>query len=132
MTADRVDDQGDHGRIAAVRFKVRALSHRSGDDRGGCRTEDGLENNVRPQRHILRDDAVRLRIAPENHRIQFSDDRSGSVEHQSESDQPEARGSDAEIHHVLHQNIAGVFRPGQARLAERKARLHEVNQCRAE
>ncbi len=40
----------------------------------------------------------------------------------------EARGADAEVHQVFHQDIAGVFGPGEAGLAHGEARLHEKDQ----
>ncbi len=134
VSADRIDDERDHCGINTVSLEVRALSHRSGDDRRCCRAEHRLENNVAPERHRLRDHAVLRRIRAADQKVRCSDESTEpSVEHDRETDQPEAGGSDTEIHHVFHENIACILRPGKACLAERKSGLHEIDQrCREE
>ena len=44
-----------------------------------------------------------------NERIKPADERAGTCKHDAEADQPEARCADAEVHHVFHQDVAGVF-----------------------
>ena len=50
------------------------------------------------------------------------------AEHEPEADDPESRRTQCKIHDVLHDDITGVFSPGQACLAHGKARLHKKDQ----
>ena len=54
----------------------------------------------------------------------------GAAEHQAEADDPVARGADAEVHHVFHQDVARVLGTGKAGFTQGKTRLHEVDQER--
>ena len=53
------------------------------------------------------------------------------AEHQAEADEPVAGRADAKIHHIFHEDIAGVLSAGEACLAEREAGLHEVDEERS-
>ena len=66
-----------------------------------------------------------------NERVEAADQCAGAAEHQAKADDPVARGADAEVHHVFHQDVAGVLCTGQASFAQSKACLHKVHQeCR--
>ena len=60
-----------------------------------------------------------------NRRVKPADDAISGTEHQAESNQPEHRRADAEVHQVFHQDVAGIFGTSEARFTHRKARLHE-------
>ena len=64
-------------------------------------------------------------------RVEAADQSAGAAEHQTEADEPVARGADAEVHHVLHQNIAGVLCTGETGFTQGEARLHEVDEERS-
>ncbi len=133
VSADRIDDEGDHGAVHAVGLEVRALCHGAGDDRRSRCAEHGLEDHIAPQRHRLRNDTCFCGVGAADEQIRDSDESAeSSVKHDREADEPEARGTDAEVHHVLHQDVAGVLCSCEARLAERKTRLHEVDECRTD
>ena len=53
-------------------------------------------------------------------------------EHNPETEQPVQRGSDAEVHQVLHQDIACILGPGKAGFTHGKSGLHEEDQRCAE
>ena len=63
-------------------------------------------------------------------RIKTADQGTGAAEHQAEADDPVARGADAEVHHVFHQDVARVLGTGKAGFTQGKTRLHEVDQER--
>ena len=116
VSADRIDQKGNDGGIDTVGLEIRPLCHGSGND-GCCRcAEHRLEDDVTPKRHGLRNHAVRGIVGASNQRIQASDNGSCASEHQAEAYQPVAGRSDAEVHHVLHQDVAGVLGPRQTGL----------------
>jgi len=127
VAADGVHHQRNGGGVDAVRFEVGALCHGAGHD-GGCRgAEHGLEYDVHPQRDIQ----TQVGIIALNERVEPADEGAGAAEHQPEADEPVARGADAKIHHVFHEDIAGVLGAGETRFTQSKTRLHEVNEeCR--
>ena len=116
--------QADGGGVAAVGAELRALGHRAGDDGRGSGAEHSLEHRVDPDRQRAEV------IAAADERIKPADERTGTGKHDAEADEPVARRTDTKIHHILHQNIAGIFCTGQAGLAQGKARLHEEHQKR--
>ena len=127
VAADGVDHQRDGCGVDAVGFEVGALGHRTGNDSGGRCAEDGLEHDVHPQRDIK----PQVAVIALNERIEPADQRACAAEHQAEADDPVARCADAEVHQVFHQDVAGVFGAGKARLTQRKTGLHKVDQeCR--
>ena len=122
VAGDGVDDQADGGGVAAVGAELRALGHRAGDDGRGGSAEHGLEHRVDP-------DGQRAEIvAAADERVKPADQRAGTGEHDAEADKPVAGRTDTKIHHILHQNIAGIFGAGQACLAQGKACLHEEHE----
>ena len=124
VAGDGVDDQADRGGVAAVGAELCALGHRAGNDGGGGRAEHRLEHRVDPDRQRAEV------IAAADERVKPADERAGAGEHHAEADQPVAGCADAKIHHILHQNIAGVFSAGQAGFTQSKACLHKEHQKR--
>ena len=126
VSFNRVDDQRDHCGINAVGFEVCTLCHGSRNDCRSCSAENRFENDKTPQRHCLRNHRSRI-VAPDKG-IKAADQRSRAAEHQAEADKPEARRTDTEIHHVFHEDIAGVLGSGQTGFAQSEACLHEVDE----
>ena len=128
VAGDGVNDQADSGRVAAVSAELGTLCHGAGNN-GCCRcTEHGLEHGINPKGHALRQDGA---VVTAHKGGKAADERAGTCKHDAEADQPEARCADAEVHHVFHQDVAGVLCTGQASFAQSKACLHKVHQeCR--
>ena len=123
VAADGVDHQRDRSRVNAVSLEVGALGHGAGHD-GGCRgAEHGLEHDVHPQGDIQ----TQMAVIALNEGIEAADQCAGAAEHQAKADDPVARGADAEVHHILHQNITGVLGTGETGLAQSESGLHEVH-----
>jgi len=101
-------------------------SNGAGNDGGRRCAEHSLEHDIDPQRDIQ----PQMAVIALNERVEAADECAGAAEHQAEADDPVARGADAEVHHILHQNIAGVLRTGKAGFTQSEARLHEVNEER--
>ena len=72
-----------------------------------------------------------MRIITLNEGVEPADESAGAAEHQAEADEPVAGRADTKIHHVFHEDIAGVLGAGEACLAEREAGLHEVDEERS-
>ena len=125
VAGNGVDQKGDSGGVDAVGAELGALRHSAGDDGGGGGAEDGLENGVGPQGDAGGKDAA---VILHDHGVKPAEEAGARAEHGAEADKPEARGADAEVHQVFHQDIAGVFGPGEAGLAHGEARLHEKDQ----
>ena len=52
--------------------------------------------------------------------------------HQTVTEEDKDNGPDAEVHQILHDDVARVLRTGEAGLHHGKAALHEENQNRAD
>ena len=124
VTGDGVDDQADGGGVAAVGTELCALCHGAGNNGGGRCAEHRLEHGVDPDRQRAEI------IAAADERVKPADECAGACEHHAEAHKPVAGRTDTKIHHILHQNIAGIFGAGQACLAQGKARLHKEHQKR--
>ena len=125
MSGDRIHDQADHRAVDTIRFKVCTLCHRTGNNRCRCSAEYSLKNRITPCRKCTEV------IRSSDQRVKSADQRTGSRKHNAEPDQPEARRSDTEIHHIFHQDITCIFCPRQPRLAKCKSGLHKKHQnCR--
>mgnify|MGYP000485069468 CR=1 FL=1 len=123
VAADGVHHQRDGGGVHAVGLEVGALGHGAGDD-SGCRgAEHGLEHDVHPQGNIQ----PQMAVIALNEGIETADQCAGAAEHQAEADEPVTGRADAEIHHVFHQDVAGVLCPGEASFAQGESGLHEVH-----
>lgn len=127
VTGDGVHDEADGRRVDAVGTELGALGHGAGND-GGCGgAENGLEHHIHPQRQ-----AAEI-VAALDEGVESADQGAGTGEHDAEAHQPEAGRTDTKIHHVFHQDIAGIFCPGQACLTYLKQRrlrsiiLHRVS-----
>ena len=129
VAGNGIDQQGDGGGVDAVGAELGALRHSAGDDGGGGGAEDGLENGVGPQGDAGGKDAA---VILHDHGVKPAEEAGARAEHDAEADKPEAGGADAEVHQVLHQDVAGVFGPGEACFAHGEARLHEKDQRRAQ
>ena len=127
VAADGVDHQRDRSGINAVSLEVGALGHGAGNDGGSRCAEHGLEHDVDPQRDIQ----TQMAVIALNERVEAADQCAGAAEHQAKADDPVARGADAEVHHILHQNITGVLGTGETGFAQGEARLHEVDEERS-
>ncbi len=119
VARDGVDDQADGCRVNAVGAELGALSHGAGDDGGGGGAEHSLEHHVDPQRQ-----GAEVVAAPDE-RVKAADQSAGAAKHNAEADDPIAGSADTKIHHILHQNIAGIFGSCQASFTQCKASLHE-------
>ena len=124
VAGDGVDQQGNGGGVDAVCAELGALCHGTGDDGGGGGAEHGLENGVGPQGNAGGKDVA---VVLHNHGVKPAEQAGACTEHDAEAHQPEAGGADAEVHHVFHQDVAGVLCPGKAGLAQSESGLHEVH-----
>jgi len=108
VARDGVHDEADGRRVDAVGTELGALGHGAGNDGGGGGAENGLEHHIHPQRQ-----AAEI-VAALDKGVEPADQGAGTGEHDAEAHQPEAGRTDTKIHHVFHQDIAGIFCPGQA------------------
>ena len=124
VTGNRVDDCRNNHRVNAVCRELGALCHRAGNDGSGRRAEHGLEDQRRP--------VVALADYAVSEEIKAAEERACRTEHDAEAEDPEDRRAEREIHQVLHDDVAGVLRTGEAGLNHRKAGLHEEYQRRCD
>ena len=129
VAGDGIDESGDAEGVDAVGDELGALCHGAGDDGGGGGAEDRLEDQEREQRHA---GGEYVGVVASDKGIKPADNGAGPAEHETEAQNPVGGGADAEVHQILHQNIAGVLGPGEARLAHGEAGLHEEDQGRAQ
>ena len=128
VAGDGIDEGRNAEGIDTVGEEFCSLRHGAGDDGGGCGAENGLEDQIGEQGHALRQDGG---VVPLDPMVQAADQGPAAGEHQAEAQQPVDRRADAEVHQVLHENVARVLGPGEAGLAHGEARLHQKDQRRA-
>ena len=122
VAGDRINEQGDRSGINTVGGEFRALRHGAGYDRGGGGAEDRLEDGVGPQGNARRKN---MAVILHDKGIDPAEERGAGSEHDAVAEKPVQRRADAEIHQILHQDIAGVLGPGKTRLTHGKSSLHE-------
>ena len=125
VTGDRVDEQRDRCGVDAVSREFSPLSHGTGNDGGGGGTEDGLEDGVCPERNARRKN---MAVILHDKGIDPAEECGAGAEHNAVAEQPVQRGTDTEVHQVLHQNVTGIFGAGETRFTHGESRLHEEDQ----
>ena len=123
VSLDGVDQRGNHRGVDAVRKELGALSHGAGHDGGGGGAEHQVEHEAREIEILIGGEDVQAWLADEAQPV--------LAQQEGEADEDKHAGADAEIHQVLHQDIAGVLGAGEARLHHGEARLHPEHQRRA-
>ena len=129
-----IDQQADHAGIHAVGGKLRPLRHRPGDDGRRGRAENEVEHE---SAGICKPFAVcgdKLPEVKEHIEVRLADQAPQGIlsHHERITQKGKHHGSDAEIHQVLHNDVAGVFRPGKPGLHHGKSRLHPEHQRRTD
>ena len=126
VTGNGIQEQRNTGRIDTVCRELGALCHRTGNN--GCRgrAEHGLENRERPKGYARGKD---MAVISHDQGIQLAKNGTARTKHDTEANQPETGGADAEVHQVFHQNIAGIFCSRKSRFTHCKASLHKEDQC---
>ena len=126
VSLDRVDDQTDHARIYTISRKFCPLCHSPGNDRCRCRTKDQIEYKVTcicksfsrsGDKLFKMQEQIQIWLAEQTKQCIFS-------HHQSISQKGKHNSTDAEIHQVLHDDIAGILCAGKSRLHHGKTCLH--------
>ena len=131
MTGNGIDNQADDQAVNTVGKEFGTFCHGAGNNGCGCGTEDGLENEEGPERNAVRSHGRSV--------IGFGSDASDPAEeavagseHDAEAHEPENGGSDTEVHEVFHDDIAGIFGPGETGLYHGETGLHEEDQSGAD
>ena len=124
-SGDRVNHQGNSGRVDTVSAELGALCHSPRDNGGRSSAEHCLEDGVGPQRDPRRKDTA---VIPHDQGIDGAEQGGAAAEHDAEAHQPETGRTDTEVHQILHQDISRVFRPCKACLTHGEAGLHKEHQ----
>ena len=122
MTGDGVDEGGDHEAQDQVGHELGALGDGAGDDGHGRGGEDALEEPVGVGPKAFGRIGGRLGQAEVGKADEASDVR---AEHERVAEQEEGDGAGGEVEHVLHEDVAGVFRPGEPGFDHGETGLHE-------
>ena len=119
---DGVDAEADDAGVDAIGGEFGPLRHGTGDDGGAGGAEDQLEDEAAPIKAI--------EPGPEHPQGGGADEAAGNVgiHQQAIAQEDEDHGTDAEVHEVLHDDVAGVFGPREATLHHGKAALHEEHE----
>ena len=121
MSRDWVDEDGDKDGVNQVHGELSALSHCTGYDSSRCCAEDSLED----QEAFFGQTIGIVEHAVEE--VRHADETT-VTEHQTEADKPEKERAEGEVDEVLHQDVSGVLRAGEASLDHCEARLHEEDE----
>ena len=125
MTGNGINDQGDSGGVNAIGAELGTLCHSAGNNGGRGGAEHGLENCKGPQRNAA---GKNMAVILHNHRVDPAEQLCSRSEHNAETNKPETGRTDAEVHQVFHQNIAGVLGSGKSGLTHGKTCLHKEHQ----
>ena len=130
---DGIDDEAYHGGVDAVGGKFRSLGHGAGDYRRRRGAEDEVENEIAGAGKSLRGGGYELLEAAEKVEVRLAYEAEERIlaHHQRIAEQRKDDRPDAEVHEVLHDDVAGVFCPGKAGLHHGEARLHPEDERRA-
>ena len=124
VTGDRVNHKADHKTVYTVRREFCTLSHGTGNDSSrGC-TEDSLENQKCPERNTVRKHCASV-ICLGGNSADSSEEAVSCSKHNTETNQPECRSTDTEVHQVFHDNVTCVFCSGETGFHHCEACLHE-------
>ena len=115
--------RNDHG-IDAICRELGALRHGTGNDCSGSCAEYGLEDQRRPV-IALADHAI-------GEEIKSAEERACRPKHDAKPENPENRRAERKVHQVFHDDIACIFRTGEAGLDHCKARLHKKDERRSD
>ena len=134
MGFDGIDEQGNDCGINAVGGELGALCHSAGDDGGGGGTEDQVEHEGGSGGEALsRACDEGLEVAPQLHVGQTDQTEQGIFpHHQGVTQEGKDDGANAEVHQVLHDDVACVLRSGKACLYHGEAGLHPEDQSGAD
>ncbi len=121
---DGVNQRGNDGGIHAVGEELRAFCHCAGDDGRRRRAEDEVKDEVREIEIRVRGENVKTGLADKAHQV--------FAQQKREANQDEHHCADAEVHQVLHQDVARVLRAGEAGFDHCEACLHPENERRAD
>ena len=120
----RIDESGDHRRVDAVGKELGALCHGAGYDGGGGCAENKVEHEIGPVKVLITGENIKTRLADQTQQV--------FPQEQIKADQNKYNRTNAEVHQVLHQDVAGILGPGKASLHHGKACLHPENKSRAD
>ena len=119
-----VNQRGDHTGIDAVGQELGTLRHGTGNDGRSGGAEYQVEYEAGEIEAFVGGEQVEPGLADEAKQV--------FTHQQTETDQDEDNCANAEVHQVLHDDIAGVFGSGKTGFHHCKASLHPENQCRAD
>ena len=126
MTGNGIDQRAQYGAEDQIGGKFRPFRHGAGDDRRRGGAEDGLENQKSKG-------GIRSGVIPSHQKVRCADEAEvGSAEHQTKAEHPKDHGAHAEIHHIFHYDVPGVFTLCQTGFHHAKAGLHKKDQSRTE
>ena len=121
-----VNKQRNDAGVNAIGDELRALCHGAGYD-GGCRcAEHKVEYEGRS--HSVLEEPTEI---GEDLKIRNADKSAYIIlgHHEREAEQYENNRTDTEIHEVLHDDVAGIFRTGETGLNHGEPGLHEEHEC---
>ena len=126
VAGNGINEQRNRSGVDTVGAELGTFCHRAGNNGGRGGAEHSLEDCKCPQRNAAGECVA---VILQNAGIQPADHGTAGTEHDAEAKQPEAGRTDTEVHQVFHQNVAGIFGPGETGFTQGKACLHEENQC---
>ena len=122
---DRIDDSRNNGRIDAVCAEFGTFCHSARNDGSRRCAEHEVKyktGSVGLDKRAEIGEYLHIRHADKTEQIVFR-------HHQRKADENKRNCADAEVHKVLHNDVAGVFGSGKASFYHGKACLHEENKC---
>ena len=120
----RVNDQADQETVDTIGRKFSTFCHGSGYDRSGGCTEYCLEDQECPERNAVRKHCGTV-ICLCGNAADLSEESVSCSKHDPESDDPESRSTDTEIHKVFHDDVTSIFCSGEAGFYHCKSGLHK-------
>ena len=127
VTGYRINNETDQKTVDTVGDELGTFCHGTGDDGSRGSTEYSLEDEECPERNAIRKHCASI-VCLCCDSADFTEETVSCTEHDTETNQPEDRGTDTEVHQVFHNDVTCVFCSCESCFDHCESGLHEEDQ----
>ena len=131
VTGYRINNETDQKTVDTVGDELGTFCHGTGYDGGRCCAEYSLEDQECPEWNSVRKHCVSV-VCLCGDSADLAEETVSCTEHDTETNQPEDRSTDTEVHQVFHNDITCVFCSCESCFDHCESGLHEEDQCRTD
>ena len=127
VTGYRINNETDQKTVDTVGDELGTFCHGTGYDGGRCCAEYSLEDQECPEWNSVRKHCVSV-VCLCGDSADLAEETVSCTEHDTETNQPEDRSTDTEVHQVFHNDITCVFCSCESCFDHCESGLHEKDQ----